>query len=77
MVAVGCFGVGGKRNSSPMLLTKATISIPWLSRKTFSAIAPAATRAIVSRAEERPPPEEAFTPYFSSLWLKFSDGFGG
>ncbi|CRK12996.1 hypothetical protein BN1708_010697, partial [Verticillium longisporum] len=33
------------------------------SRRYFSATAPAATRAMVSRAEERPPPEEALMPY--------------
>ena len=38
--------MGGKRNSLPMLETKATISTPEVSWRIFSAIAPAATRPI-------------------------------
>ena len=45
--------------------TKATISTPQASDKYFSAIAPAATRPIVSRALLRPPPLDALIPY---LW---------
>ena len=44
--AVGCVGVGGKRNSFPTEDTKATISTLLMSRRTFSAMAPAATRPI-------------------------------
>mmetsp|Transcript_39591 Transcript_39591/g.85713 ORF Transcript_39591/g.85713 Transcript_39591/m.85713 type:complete len:232 (+) Transcript_39591:187-882(+) len=47
----------------PTPLTQATISTPYLVFKTFSAIAPAATRPIVSRALLRPPPLLALTPY--------------
>jgi hypothetical protein len=44
--AVGYWGVGGKRNSFPTELTKATISTLFMSRRTFSAMAPAATRPV-------------------------------
>ena len=37
----------------------------WLESSILSCYSPAATRPIVSRAEERPPPLEALTPYFS------------
>jgi hypothetical protein len=73
--------VGGNRNSFPIEAVKAMISIPYASRRYFSAIAPAATRPdfyqlnpglgqvfsspIVSRALLLPPPELALTPYFS------------
>jgi hypothetical protein len=40
----GWSALGGKRNSSPIEFTKATISTPAISLRTFSAIAPAATR---------------------------------
>ncbi len=46
VAGVGWVGVGGKRNSLPMLETKATISTPEVSWRIFSAIAPAATRPI-------------------------------
>ena len=42
----------------------------------FSAIAPAATRPIVSRADERPPPLEARTPYFSWYVKSACEGRG-
>ena len=65
VAAVGCSGVGGKRYSLPMEVTNATISTPCTTERYFSAIAPAATRPIVSRALLRPPPLLALTPYFS------------
>lgn len=65
VAGVGCVDVGGKSSSSPTDETKATISTPWTRERYFSAMAPAATRAIVSRAELRPPPLLARTPYFS------------
>lgn len=49
----------------PTPLTNATISTPYASLRNFSAMAPAATRPIVSRAEARPPPDEALTPYLA------------
>ena len=45
--------------------TNATISTPYRRERHFSAIAPAATLAIVSRALLRPPPLLARIPYFS------------
>lgn len=47
-------------------LTKARTSQPATSRRIFLAMAPAATRPMVSRALERPPPATARTPYFIS-----------
>jgi hypothetical protein len=46
VVGVGCSAVGGKRNSLPMEAVQATISMPYASRRYFSAIAPAATRPL-------------------------------
>lgn len=43
VAGVGCVGVGGKRNSDPMLETNATISRLQIWWRTFSAMAPAAT----------------------------------
>jgi len=51
--------------TGPTLLTKHTMVTPWRSRSHFSATAPAATRATVSRADERPPPDDALTPYLA------------
>ena len=65
VAAVGCSGVGGKRCSLPTELTKETISTPCVRERYFSAIAPAATRPIVSLALLLPPPLLALTPYFS------------
>ncbi len=48
----------------PTALTHATISTPQSACRNFSAIAPAATRAMVSRALDRPPPLAARMPYF-------------
>ena len=45
--------------------TNATNSTPRASLRYFSAIAPAATRPMVSLALERPPPLLAFKPYLS------------
>ena len=56
--------LGGIR-TSPIDDTQHTTSQPYVSRSHFSAIAPAATRPIVSRALERPPPDEARVPYFT------------
>ena len=42
--------------------TQQEISTPYVSCNHFSAIAPAATRPMVSRAEDLPPPEEADMP---------------
>ena len=70
---VGYVLVSGKRCSGPTELVKATISTPWAMERYFSAIAPAATLPMVSRALLLPPPLLAFTPYFSryvqSAWL--------
>ncbi len=49
----------------PIDETQHEISVPYVSCSHFSAIAPAATRPIVSRADERPPPDEARLPYLS------------
>lgn len=65
MEVAGWRGVGGKRCSAPTEETKETISTPWARERYFSAIAPAATRPIVSLALLLPPPLEAFMPYFS------------
>ena len=46
--------------------TYARISVPAICLRIFLAMAPAATRPIVSRADERPPPAMARTPYFMS-----------
>ena len=48
--------VRGAIFTSPIWLKKPRTSMPNCSRKYFFAIAPAATRIAVSRAEERPPP---------------------
>ena len=50
---------------SPIESTNETISVPYSCRSQVSATAPAATRPMVSRAEERPPPEVARTPYLT------------
>ena len=55
----------GGITTSPIDDTQHTTSQPYVSRSHFSAIAPAATRPIVSRALERPPPDEARVPYFT------------
>lgn len=44
VLEVGWVAVGGNRNSLPIEEVKATISMPYDSFRTFSAIAPAATR---------------------------------
>mmetsp|Transcript_6980 Transcript_6980/g.15954 ORF Transcript_6980/g.15954 Transcript_6980/m.15954 type:complete len:312 (+) Transcript_6980:265-1200(+) len=49
---------------SPTELTHDTSSVLYLSFSHFSAIAPAATRPMVSRALARPPPLAARKPYF-------------
>ncbi len=51
--------------TAPTDVTKATISMPKASRSHFSATAPAATRAIVSLALARPPPDDALMPYLA------------
>lgn len=51
----------------PTDVKKATISTPYVSRSHFSATAPAATRAMVSRALLRSPPELALMPYFAAV----------
>ena len=48
-----------------MRLTQASTSVPAALASSCLAIAPAATRPIVSRAEARPPPLRAWTPYFT------------
>ena len=50
LVAAEAGEVAGKRYSEPTEVTKATISISYARRRYFSAMAPAATRPIVSRA---------------------------
>jgi len=47
--------------SAPM---QARMTMPWRSFSHFFAIAPAATRTAVSRADERPPPRWSRRPYF-------------
>jgi len=49
---------------SPPEETQHTISMPNLSDSHFSTMAPVATLAIVSRADDLPPPLEALIPYF-------------
>jgi len=63
-VKVARSGRGAARE--PTVSTQATISTGWKTDSIFSATAPAATRAAVSRAEARPPPERARKPYFSA-----------
>ena len=46
--------------------THATTLAPYSSAITFRAIAPAATRPAVSRADARPPPAQARIPYLAS-----------
>ena len=60
----------------PTWLTQATISIPSAVFSIFSAMAPAQTRPIVSRAEARPPPEEARIPYFDWYVKSAWEGLG-
>ena len=52
--------------TEPIESTQHAISHPYCSLSHFSAMAPAATRPMVSRAEERPPPDEARVPYL--IW---------
>ena len=52
--------------TSATLSTQATISVPHSTAKSCSASAPAATRPMVSRAEARPPPATARSPYLAS-----------
>ena len=53
--------------------TQANTSAPQTSRRSPLATAPAATRPMVSRAEDRPPPATLRTPYLASYvasaWL--------
>ena len=60
--------------TSRTALTYAKISVPATSLSTFFAIAPAATRPIVSLALLRPPPAIARTPYFISYVASACDG---
>ena len=76
VAALGCMALGGKRCSDPTDDTKAMISTPCANARYFSAMAPAATRPIVSRAEERPPPDEARIPYFSWYVKSACEGLG-
>ena len=69
-VASTCFSVGvfagaGMRTSAT-LSTQAVMRAPQAWLRTVLATAPAATRAAVSRAEERPPPATARMPYLAS-----------
>ena len=48
-----------------MRSTQAITSVPWALASSCLAIAPAATRPMVSRAEARPPPLRACMPYFA------------
>ena len=57
--------VANGNSTFPTLPTNATISTPHASFRYFSAIAPAATRPMVSRAEARPPPLDALRPYLA------------
>ena len=41
------------------------MTVPVLVARNFRAMAPAATRMAVSRAEARPPPRWSRTPYFA------------
>ena len=63
--SVGALGAAGMR-MSPTLSTHAMMRAPQACLSTVLATAPAATRAAVSRAEERPPPSTARMPYFAS-----------
>lgn len=63
MIGVVCSAKFAGACISPTELTHATICTPYRSSNHFSAIAPAATRPMVSRALARPPPELARTPY--------------
>mmetsp|Transcript_4857 Transcript_4857/g.13018 ORF Transcript_4857/g.13018 Transcript_4857/m.13018 type:complete len:240 (+) Transcript_4857:244-963(+) len=60
--------------TSPTRCTYPTISTPAYSASSFFAIAPAATRPIVSRADERPPPATERMPYFASYAASACDG---
>mmetsp|Transcript_28321 Transcript_28321/g.76289 ORF Transcript_28321/g.76289 Transcript_28321/m.76289 type:complete len:312 (-) Transcript_28321:380-1315(-) len=51
--------------TSPTDCTQVTTRVPKFSLSHFSATAPAATRPMVSRAEDLPPPEDARVPYLS------------
>jgi hypothetical protein len=64
---VGDFNSGILIRTSPMEETQQEISTPYVSCNHFSAIAPAATRPIVSRAEDLPPPEDARVPYLTRV----------
>ena len=55
--------IGASR--SWMRLTQASTSVPWVLASSCLAIAPAATRPMVSRAEARPPPLRAWMPYLA------------
>jgi hypothetical protein len=57
---------GGGMTISSMDSIQAIISMLAVRRSNFAAIAPAATRPMVSRAEERPPPSAMRRPYFAS-----------
>mmetsp|Transcript_8412 Transcript_8412/g.20939 ORF Transcript_8412/g.20939 Transcript_8412/m.20939 type:complete len:237 (+) Transcript_8412:397-1107(+) len=56
----------GGHSMSPTLLTHDTISVLYFSLSHFSAMAPAATLPMVSRALALPPPLAALKPYF--IW---------
>ncbi|KAH3662836.1 hypothetical protein OGATHE_004412 [Ogataea polymorpha] len=61
---------------SPTPETNATISTSFTCLRNFSAMAPAATRPIVSLAEDLPPPDEAFTPYLERYVKSACEGLG-
>mmetsp|Transcript_15343 Transcript_15343/g.52410 ORF Transcript_15343/g.52410 Transcript_15343/m.52410 type:complete len:202 (+) Transcript_15343:371-976(+) len=61
-------------STSRTALTYARTSVPHSSLRIFFAMAPAATRPIVSRALDRPPPAIALTPYFMSYVASACDG---
>mmetsp|Transcript_46866 Transcript_46866/g.111599 ORF Transcript_46866/g.111599 Transcript_46866/m.111599 type:complete len:314 (+) Transcript_46866:301-1242(+) len=65
-VMVSMLAADSGQTMSPTPETHDTISTPYFSLSHFSAMAPAATRPIVSRAEDRPPPLAARKPYF--IW---------
>lgn len=65
--AVGCVGVGGKRNSAPTEDVNATISTPWESERYFSAIEPAATRPVVKVRRHSTIAWSGVVTYLSSL----------
>jgi hypothetical protein len=54
--------------------TYAKISVPAICFSTFLAMAPAATRPMVSRADDLPPPAIARTPYFMSYVASACEG---